>query len=97
MIALVRCQQHPGQAAAARCPSCQQSFCRECVTEHDGRMLCLACFAKRSQREAWERARGGHGFWVVAGVVVTLECALAVSFFVIFLYFKLAEWWFLHS
>jgi formylmethanofuran dehydrogenase subunit E len=49
MIALARCQRHPGREAAARCPSCQQSFCRECITEHEGRMLCLACLTKRSQ------------------------------------------------
>jgi hypothetical protein len=85
MIALTRCQRHPGQAAAARCPSCQQSFCRECVTEHYGRMLCLACL------EAVERARSGHEDWTVAVVVA----ASAFLFCLVTLAFKIAEWLFL--
>lgn len=27
----------------ARCPSCARFFCRECVTEHDGRLACAEC------------------------------------------------------
>ncbi len=38
-----RCWLHPAREAAARCPSCQRFYCRECVTEHDGRLLCAAC------------------------------------------------------
>lgn len=26
-----------------RCPGCSRDYCRECVTEHDGRLLCAAC------------------------------------------------------
>ena len=29
--------------AAARCPECGRFFCRECVTEHDGRLICARC------------------------------------------------------
>ena len=32
--------------AAARCPECQQFFCRECITEHDDRVLCTTCLKK---------------------------------------------------
>ncbi len=38
-----RCTIHLEREAAARCPSCERFFCRECVTEHDGRLLCAAC------------------------------------------------------
>ena len=38
-----RCWLHPAREAAARCPSCQRFYCRECVTEHDGRLLCAGC------------------------------------------------------
>ncbi len=38
-----RCTLHPEREAAARCPSCERFFCRECVTEHGGRLLCAAC------------------------------------------------------
>ena len=40
-----RCFLHPGREAAARCPDCGRFFCRECVTEHHGRVLCRACLA----------------------------------------------------
>ena len=30
----------------ARCPECRQFFCRECITEHDDRVLCTACLRK---------------------------------------------------
>ncbi len=38
-----RCRLHPEREAAARCPSCEGFFCRECVTDHEGRVLCLDC------------------------------------------------------
>ena len=38
-----RCANHPGREAAARCPECRSYFCRECVTEHEDRVLCAAC------------------------------------------------------
>ncbi len=41
-----RCLNHAGREAVARCPECRQFFCRECVTEHDDRVLCAACLAK---------------------------------------------------
>jgi hypothetical protein len=41
-----RCSVHPAREASARCPSCRQFFCRECVTEHDGRILCATCLRK---------------------------------------------------
>jgi hypothetical protein len=38
-----RCLHHARREAAARCPSCAQDFCRECVVEHQGRLLCTSC------------------------------------------------------
>ncbi len=38
-----RCGNHPGREAAARCPECRGYFCRECVTEHEDRLVCTAC------------------------------------------------------
>lgn len=45
-IASHRCVQHPSREAVARCPHCQGHFCRECVVEHDGQVLCTACLAR---------------------------------------------------
>jgi hypothetical protein len=38
-----RCFNHALREAVARCPQCTQFFCRECITEHDDRVLCAAC------------------------------------------------------
>jgi hypothetical protein len=43
------CLNHPRREAAARCTSCGQPFCRECITEFEGRMVCSACHRKKSQ------------------------------------------------
>jgi hypothetical protein len=41
-----RCANHYRREAVARCPECSRTFCRECVTEHDARILCASCLAK---------------------------------------------------
>jgi hypothetical protein len=41
-----RCLNHASREAAARCPECGNFFCRECVTEHHGRILCATCIQK---------------------------------------------------
>lgn len=46
-IARHRCFHHPAREAAARCPECGRFHCRECVTEHDGRVVCASCLARR--------------------------------------------------
>lgn len=50
-----RCANHPGREAAARCPECRSFFCRECVTEHEGRVLCAACIRKLTVARAVPR------------------------------------------
>ena len=40
-----RCHNHPHREAAARCPECGRFFCRECVVEHEARVLCASCLA----------------------------------------------------
>jgi hypothetical protein len=51
MTALIhqRCWNHASREAAARCPVCTRFYCRECVTEHQGRMICAGCVAASSK------------------------------------------------
>lgn len=42
-ISHLRCFRHGDREAAARCPECGRHFCRECITEHEDRVLCVAC------------------------------------------------------
>ena len=45
-----RCFNHALREAAARCPECHKFYCRECITEHDDRIICSACLAKVAER-----------------------------------------------
>lgn len=76
-LAARKCVQHPAREAVARCPVCGDDFCRECVVEHAGRILCAACLAReisaaRPPRLSWPRVRtvlattgAGVLLWVV--------------------------------
>jgi hypothetical protein len=45
-----RCWNHPNREAVCRCPECGRPFCRECVTEHDARLLCAGCLQELARR-----------------------------------------------
>lgn len=70
-----RCFQHSYREAVARCPECRRFYCRECVTEHDDRLLCAACLKKLAhvpitQRSGFVRVvRAGQ---VMCGLVLTV-------------------------
>jgi hypothetical protein len=40
-----RCWNHEAREAACRCPGCGRSYCRECVSEHEGRLMCASCLS----------------------------------------------------
>lgn len=48
VIAARKCVRHPVREAVARCPSCNEHFCRECVVEHEGVLLCAVCLAREA-------------------------------------------------
>ena len=48
-ISAQRCFNHAQREAAARCPECGRYFCRECIVEHEERVLCAACLAKAAR------------------------------------------------
>ncbi len=41
-----RCFVHPSREAVSLCLECRRAFCRECVVDHDGRLICAACLAR---------------------------------------------------
>ena len=51
-LALQRCLNHAAREAVARCPECGRFYCRECITEHDERVICAACLQKVVQAAA---------------------------------------------
>ena len=40
------CVTHADRVSSARCPSCRQFYCSECITEHQGKMICAGCLEK---------------------------------------------------
>ncbi len=60
-----RCFHHASREAAARCLECERYFCRECVTEHAGRVICAQCL-----KQLPPPASSGHRL-----VVGILRCA----------------------
>jgi hypothetical protein len=62
-----RCFNHALRESVARCPECHRFYCRECVTEHEDRVVCAACL-KRLARVPFLQRRG-----LVRGVQV-LQC-----------------------
>jgi hypothetical protein len=56
-LSLQRCFNHAEREAVACCPDCHQYFCRECITEHDDRVVCATCL-KNFAKAAVETGRG---------------------------------------
>lgn len=79
-LAYQRCFNHVSREAVARCPECRQFFCRECITEHDDRVLCAACLKKLSSRSLAQR-------FALARIFKLAQCV--VGLFIIWFFFFL--------
>lgn len=73
MLAKKKCVRHGEREAVARCPSCAGDFCRECIVEHDGRILCASCLAREVVRVESAPGEGRRKIWEA---LVTAACAL---------------------
>jgi hypothetical protein len=47
-----RCLFHPLREAAALCPHCGGTYCRECVTDEEGKLACPPCLRKLARPPA---------------------------------------------
>src|SRR5262245_29592616 len=74
-----RCFNHFTREAVARCPECARFFCRECITEHDDRVMCASCL-KRIARPPLTRRKG------FVGAVRFVQLLLGVMTLWFFLY-----------
>lgn len=91
-VARERCLNHLTREAVARCPECTQFYCRECITEHDDRVICAACLKKLAQAPEkrvrrilpwWPLAQGASGLllaWMVFYIAGRLLLALPEEF-----------------
>lgn len=62
-----RCWNHESREAVGRCPECHRYFCRECVTEHEGRIICAGCVARLSGAGTDEK-RTASVFWIAYAI-----------------------------
>ncbi len=74
-----RCWNHEGREAVCQCLECGRSFCRECVTEHQSRLLCAACLVKVS-RSVTAKRRPLRGLAPLAMTLAGLLLAWMVLF-----------------
>ena len=68
-----RCWNHESREAVCRCPECGRSFCRECVTEHDARLLCASCLLAGARKAPVRNSKARRlvpAGMLVAGIVL---------------------------
>jgi hypothetical protein len=65
-----RCFNHMLREAVARCPECRRYFCRECVTEHEDKVLCAACLGNKINADASSLSRFGRVFFYYLGQIL---------------------------
>lgn len=78
-----RCFHHGGREAVAKCVACGRAYCRECVAEHDGRMICATCLRRETAPPSklaptWPGAMGRAALTLVA-VFVAWSCFFGVA------------------
>ncbi len=74
-----RCFNHALREAAARCPQCGHFYCRECITEHDDRVICATCLGKLAKVPLTQRAG-------VVGVLRTVQVLAGLVTVCLFFY-----------
>ena len=91
-LARERCFHHASREAVAKCLSCGRTFCRECVTEHEGRVICASCLQALTSQEEKKTGRltapfrliqfafGFTGVWFVFYLVGRLLLLIPSSF-----------------
>jgi hypothetical protein len=56
-LARERCFNHEWREAAAKCLQCGRYYCRECIVEHEDRMVCAPCLVRLTAARAKRKAR----------------------------------------
>jgi B-box zinc finger len=71
-ISGTRCFNHARREAVARCTVCGTFFCRECIAEHNGRMICARCLLPGETTRGKRRLLSGviRAFQLLGGVLL---------------------------
>lgn len=73
-VSAARCFHHPQREASGRCTRCNRFFCRECLAEHDGRLVCGACLAARGEDAGGGKDRLRPAFMAAVGFIFLWFC-----------------------
>src|ERR1700760_3121586 len=74
-----RCLFHPLREAAAKCPHCGGTYCRECVTDEEGKLACPPCL-RRLARPPAPKVSPARFFRQVLGGFAAFVCMAALVF-----------------
>ena len=74
-----RCLFHPLREAAALCPHCGGTFCRECVTDEEGKLACPPCL-RRMTRPPGPKPSFALRFRQAVAGLGALACLVALLF-----------------
>ena len=67
-----RCFNHFDREAVARCPEYTQFYCRECITEHENRVLCSECLRLLNKPKTKKKRNFGAVFLPIGFATVFL-------------------------
>lgn len=67
-----RCALHHDREAVAMCLACGRFFCRECITEHENRVLCSQCLSQLKKK----RKTAGSRVFAKFGGLLQIVCAV---------------------
>ncbi|WP_138223125.1 rhomboid family protein [Nibricoccus aquaticus] len=79
-----RCVRHTEREAVARCSTCGGFYCRECVVDHAGRLVCASCLTKAARAAEPVKSKRSfaglrRGVTLVAAVLVLWVIFYAVG------------------
>jgi hypothetical protein len=72
------CFHHLEREAVAQCPDCKRVFCRECITEHEDRIICASCLQRLVRAESGSTAPRSFS-WAFVTVPMRITMALCVG------------------
>ena len=76
-----RCLFHPLREAAARCPHCGGTLCRECVTDEEGKLACPPCLRRLARPPAQKASLARSLREIFVGL--TVSACVGTLFFVL--------------
>jgi len=74
----IRCFHHRQREAVARCAGCRHFFCRECIADHNGQMLCAACLRAGRRRTS----SSGSAWWALCKSCLYAAAGLMLAWLV---------------